>query len=117
MQVNNAQRRPHILLVACGSVAAVKFRTLCHGFSEWAEVRAVATNAALFFIDQASLPKNVFLYIDDDDWSNWRKIGDNVLHIQLCNWADIMVIAPLSANTLGKLTGRKSVSPDAIESL
>ncbi|KAA0057780.1 putative phosphopantothenoylcysteine decarboxylase [Cucumis melo var. makuwa] len=105
MQVNNWQRRPRILLAACGSVAALKFRTICQCFSEWADVRAVATRAALFFIDRQSLPKNVFLYNDDDDWSSWRKIGDECLHIHLCNWADIMVIAPLSANTLGKIAG------------
>lgn len=102
MQSNNTQK-PHILLAACGSVAALKFQSICYGFCEWAEVRAVATRAALFFIDRTSLPKNVFLYIDDDDWTNWGKIGDSVLHIQLCNWADVMVIAPLSANTLGKV--------------
>lgn len=103
MQVSNRQRKPRVLLAACGSVAALKFRTICQCFSEWADVRAVATRAALFFIDRQALPKNVFLYIDDDDWSSWKKIGDNVLHIHLCNWADIMVIAPLSANTLGKV--------------
>ncbi|KGN63503.1 probable phosphopantothenoylcysteine decarboxylase [Cucumis sativus] len=105
MQVSNRQRKPRVLLAACGSVAALKFRTICQCFSEWADVRAVATRAALFFIDRQALPKNVFLYIDDDDWSSWKKIGDNVLHIHLCNWADIMVIAPLSANTLGKIAG------------
>ncbi|XP_022933484.1 phosphopantothenoylcysteine decarboxylase-like [Cucurbita moschata] len=105
MQVNNTGKRPHILLAACGSVGAVKFKSLCHGFSEWAEVRAVATRAALLFIDPASLTKNVYLYGDEDDWINWGRIGDDVLHIQLCNWADIMVIAPLSANTLGKIAG------------
>ena len=30
-------------------------------------------------------------------------MGDPVLHIELRNWADIFVIAPLDANTLGKL--------------
>ncbi|XP_022134699.1 probable phosphopantothenoylcysteine decarboxylase [Momordica charantia] len=105
MQVNNIQRRPHILLAACGSVAAIKFRILYHCFSEWAEVRAVATRAALFFLDRADLPKNVPLYIDEDDLASWGKIGDDVLHIQLCSWADIMVIAPLSANTLAKIAG------------
>lgn len=105
MQVNNPRRRPHILLAACGCVAAVKFRCICQGFSEWAEVRAVVTKTALFFIDRASFPKNFFLLIDDQDWYSWRKLGDTMLHIQLCNWADIMIIAPLSANTLGKIAG------------
>ena len=102
-QVNAASRKPRILLAASGSVAAIKFGNLCHCFSEWAEVRAVATRASLHFIDRAALPKGVVLYTDEDEWSSWNKIGDSVLHIELRRWADIMVIAPLSANTLGKV--------------
>ncbi|CAK7336616.1 unnamed protein product [Dovyalis caffra] len=106
-QVNAAAgpRRPRILLAASGSVAAIKFGNLCHCFSEWAEVKAVATRASLHFIDRAALPKDVGLYTDEDEWSSWNKIGDTVLHIELRRWADIMVIAPLSANTLGKIAG------------
>jgi phosphopantothenoylcysteine synthetase/decarboxylase len=48
-------------------------------------------------------PKDVVLYTDEDEWSSWKKIGDSVLHIELRRWADILVIAPLSANTLGKV--------------
>ncbi|PON85274.1 Flavoprotein [Trema orientale] len=105
MQVNAAPRRPRILLAASGSVASIKFGNLCHSFLEWAEVRAVATRASLHFIDRGSLPKDLILYTDDDEWSSWNKIGDSVLHIELRRWADIMVIAPLSANTLGKIAG------------
>jgi len=97
-------RKPRILLAASGSVAAIKFGNLCHCFSEWAEVKAVATRASLHFIDRAALPKDVVLYTDEDEWSSWNKIGDTVLHIELRRWADIMVIAPLSANTLGKVS-------------
>ena len=103
VQVNVAPRKPRILLAASGSVAAIKFGNLCHCFSEWAEVRAVATKASLHFIDRAVLPKDVILYTDEDEWTTWAKIGDSVLHIELRRWADIMVIAPLSANTLGKV--------------
>eukprot|EP00049_Salpingoeca_infusionum_P008829 m.145895 g.145895 ORF g.145895 m.145895 type:complete len:66 (-) comp14144_c0_seq6:282-479(-) len=31
-------------------------------------------------------------------------MGDPVLHIELRKWADVFVIAPLDANTLGKLS-------------
>lgn len=102
-QVYSGARRPRILLAASGSVAAIKFANLCHCFSEWAEVKAVATKASMHFIDTTSLPKDVILYTDEDEWSTWKKIGDSVLHIELRRWADIMVIAPLSANTLGKV--------------
>ncbi|KAJ4836418.1 Phosphopantothenoylcysteine decarboxylase [Turnera subulata] len=105
LQVSGAPRKPRILLAASGSVAAIKFGNLCRCFSEWAEVKAVATEASLHFIDKASLPKDVVLYTDEDEWSSWNKIGDSVLHIELRRWADIMVIAPLSANTLGKIAG------------
>jgi phosphopantothenoylcysteine decarboxylase len=59
--------------------------------------------SSLNFIDRSSLPSDIVLYTDDDEWSTWKKIGDEVLHIELRKWADIMVIAPLSANTLAKV--------------
>jgi phosphopantothenoylcysteine decarboxylase len=96
-------RRPRILLTASGSVAAIKFEVLCRGVAEWADVRAVATASSLHFIDRASLPAGVALYTDEDEWSRWKRIGDEVLHIELRKWADAMVIAPLSANTLAKV--------------
>ncbi|KAL5580112.1 hypothetical protein UlMin_012554 [Ulmus minor] len=105
IQVNVIPRKPRILLAGSESVAAIKFRNLCHSFDEWAEVRAVATRVSLHFIDRASLPKDVILYTDEDEWTSWNKIGDNMLHIELRRWANIMVIAPLSANTLGKIAG------------
>lgn len=43
------------------------------------------------------------MYQDSDEWQSWTKIGDPVLHIDLRNWAAVFIIAPLDANTLGKL--------------
>lgn len=40
---------------------------------------------------------------DKDDWRSWSKVGDEVTHIRLREWADVLVIAPLSANTLAKI--------------
>ena len=40
---------------------------------------------------------------DEDEWRDWRAVGDPVLHIELRRWADALVLAPLSANTLAKL--------------
>jgi len=98
-------RKPRIILAASGSVAAIKFGILADSLSDWAEVRAVATKPSLHFIDQKGLHPNVKLYTDDDEWSSWSKIGDDVLHIELRKWADAMLIAPLSANTLAKVAG------------
>ena len=35
--------------------------------------------------------------------SMWVQVGDPVLHIELRNWADIVLVAPLSAHTLAKI--------------
>ena len=99
----NLSSRPRILLAASGSVAALKFATLAQGLSEWAEVRAICTKSALHFIDRTAMPASVKVYTDEDEWSSWTKVGDSVLHIELRKWADLLVIAPLSANSLAKV--------------
>jgi hypothetical protein len=37
-------------------------------------------------------------------WKEWQKLGDPVLHIDLHDWADLLVIAPLSAHNLAKFS-------------
>lgn len=39
----------------------------------------------------------------EDEWKGWQKLGDPVLHIDLRDWADVLVVAPLSAHTLAKI--------------
>src|SRR5579884_3652683 len=98
----------NILLGVTGSVAAVKtpllYETLQHsGYA----VKVVATQASLYFFDPAAIPRPS-LVLDEDEWPG-RSVGrrwqreDEVLHIQLRRWADMLVIAPLDANTLAKL--------------
>src|SRR5204862_6344568 len=48
------------------------------------------------------------LILDADEWPGRGQGGhyrrdDQVLHIELRRWADVLVIAPLDANTLAKL--------------
>jgi len=107
-------RRPRVLLAASGSVAAIKFEGLCRSVAERADARAVATASALHFIDGASFPDGVPLYADDDEWSRWRRVGNEVLHIELRRWADALVIAPLSANTLAKVRTHASCRLSAL---
>jgi phosphopantothenoylcysteine decarboxylase len=41
---------------------------------------------------------------DEDEWNPKFTVGkDPVLHIELRKWADLLLIAPLSANTLAKI--------------
>jgi phosphopantothenoylcysteine decarboxylase len=43
------------------------------------------------------------IYLDADEWAiPWTR-GATILHIELRRWADLLVIAPLSANTLAKM--------------
>src|SRR5439155_25384267 len=42
--------------------------------------------------------------LDEDEWPGERyRRGDAVLHIELRRWAEVLLIAPLDANTLAKL--------------
>lgn len=63
----------------------------------------VVTESAKHFFDTADLPSEVVVYDDKAEWSAWKNRGDPVLHIDLGKWADMMIIAPLDANTLAKM--------------
>jgi phosphopantothenoylcysteine decarboxylase len=70
-------------------------------------VRVIATEPALHFFDPAELgptePGGQPLYRDADEWTGGRyQRGAPVLHIDFRNWADLLVVAPLDANTLAK---------------
>lgn len=45
----------------------------------------------------------VRVFTDADEW-NWVDRSSPVLHIELRRWADILLVAPLSANTLAKIS-------------
>ena len=85
-----------VLLAATGSVAAIKTSQLIQKLeSNGFTVKLIATQSALQFLDDE-------LEIPTHD--SWTKIGDNILHIDLRNWADLFLIAPLSANSLAKIS-------------
>lgn len=53
------------------------------------------------------------IYTDADEWAHpWSRSGPAgsipILHIELRKWADVMVIAPLSANTMAKIVAGMS---------
>ena len=89
-----------ILLGISGSIAAYKSILLTRLLVKaGAEVKVVMTPAAKDFVTPLSLStisKNEVLseMSRDDVWTN---------HVQLGRWADLMLIAPLSCNTLAKM--------------
>lgn len=93
----------NVLLGATGSVAAVRVPLLVEQLHAAGHaVKVVATDAATYFFDPA--PLRSITTLDADEWPGDRyERGDAVRHIELRNWADVFVIAPLDANTLAKL--------------
>ncbi|XP_012251486.1 phosphopantothenoylcysteine decarboxylase [Athalia rosae] len=93
------------LLIGCtGSVATIKLPTLAEKFWEQnLEVRVVVTERAKHFFKECDLPPGTQILSDTVEWAAWQDRGDPVLHIDLVKWADLYLIAPLDANTLGKL--------------
>jgi phosphopantothenoylcysteine decarboxylase len=97
-----------IILGVTGSVAAVRTPALYATLRDAGqEVRVVATEPALHFFDPAELgpanPAGGPLFRDADEWAGTRyRRGDPVLHIAFRQWADLLIVAPLDANTLAK---------------
>jgi phosphopantothenoylcysteine decarboxylase len=66
------------------------------------QIRVILTDKALQFVSKEEISTE--LYLDEHEWQTWKKRGDPVLHIDLVKWADVLLIAPLDANTLGKVS-------------
>src|SRR5437899_3457929 len=101
----------NVLLGVTGSVAAVRTPALFAALARAGHaVRVVATGASLYFFDPADVgPADAkVVTVDADEWPG-RDAGrryqrdDPVLHIELRRWAEVLLIAPLDANTLAKL--------------
>lgn len=92
-----------IVLGVTGSVAAVRTPALAASLLKAGhDIRVVATEAALYFFDAADLPHGSLMR-DADEWPGDRyRRDDPVQHIELRRWADLLVVAPLDANTLAK---------------
>lgn len=62
----------------------------------------VTQSASNFFELDQIRTLGIPVFTDQEEWDQWEK-KKTVLHIDLRKWADILLIAPLSANTLGKI--------------
>jgi phosphopantothenoylcysteine decarboxylase/phosphopantothenate--cysteine ligase len=96
-------RGKKIILGVCGSIAAYKSALLIRLLiKEEAEVKVIMTPSASSFITPltlATLSKNpVLSQFVKDDTGQWNN------HINLGLWADAIVVAPLSANSLAKFS-------------
>lgn len=97
-----------MLLCVTGSVAAIRSRRVASALKANPRVSRVvvaASRAAFQFLDLDEDADDDLIISDDAEWVTWTKLGDPVLHIELRSWADVLVIAPLSANSLAKIAG------------
>jgi len=92
-----------VLIAVGGGIAAYKVCELVSTlFKSGLEVRVILTKSAQEFITPLTLAtlSRHQAYTDDEFW---QPIYTRPLHIELGEWADLIVIAPLTANTLAKL--------------
>lgn len=92
----------HILLGITGSIAAYKAAYLLRYFiKEGADVQVLITKAGKEFITPVTLSalsgKPVLCDFFESSGGTWNS------HVDLGIWADVMVVAPASANTLAKM--------------
>jgi phosphopantothenoylcysteine decarboxylase len=115
--------KSHLLLACSGSVATIKLPQILSSLSAHPSlsIRVILTPSASKFLagQSAEQPhlsalvsiRNVdAIYQDEDEWSPAWMRGAPVLHIELRRWADILVVAPLSANTMAKVVAGMSDS-------
>ncbi len=89
-----------ILLGICGSIAAYKSALLCRGLVKvGAQVKVIMTESGTDFISPLTMatlsrhPVQTAL-AEDEEWTN---------HVELGLWADLYVVAPVTAHTLAKM--------------
>ncbi|MBO8229400.1 bifunctional phosphopantothenoylcysteine decarboxylase/phosphopantothenate--cysteine ligase CoaBC [Prochlorococcus marinus str. MU1404] len=102
MKIKNTGSKIKVLLLITGSIAAVRIPLLVSQLAkENYEIRCVLSKNAEKIIKPLSLSilSRNSCVLEDDQWLNSQS---SPLHIELSNWADILIIAPLTATTLSK---------------
>jgi len=91
-----------ILVAITGSIAAVKLPMVVSALvKRGAQVRCVLTPSAASLVSPvalASLSRHR-CYLDTDQWSHQAA---RPLHVELAEWAELVLLAPLSATSLGR---------------
>ena len=93
-----------ILVAVTGSIAAVKAPILISRLIQaGAEVRCVITQSAANLVSPLSLStlSRHKCYQDKDQWQEYQT---KPLHIVLAEWAELILVAPMSATSISKFT-------------
>jgi phosphopantothenoylcysteine decarboxylase len=101
----------NILLGVTGSVAAIKTQEIIDCIREEEKnddikLIVIFSRGSEMFTDKAQIRGADFIYSDNAEYlpgNRWSNKGDPVMHIELRKWADVLVIAPLTAHTMAKM--------------
>lgn len=101
-------KKLHILLGATGSVATIKIPLIIDKLFkiypiDKISIQLIVTKPAEHFLNGLKINKNVKIWREEDSISMNYNFNETLLFHELSRWADIFLIAPLSANSLAKL--------------
>lgn len=101
---NEFWRDRRVVVGICGGIAAYKTCGLISSLAQQgAQVRVILTAAAEGFVTPLTVT-SLARHPAYTDGRFWQPDQGRPLHIELGEWAEVMVIAPLTANTLAKLS-------------
>ena len=93
----------HALLVVCGGIAAYKAAEVTRGLQkEGVEVRCVLTEAAERFVGRATFEGLTRQPVGTDEFS-YPDPAMRIPHVDLADWADVVVVVPATANVMAKM--------------
>ena len=96
-----------IILGVSGSIAAYKSPDIVRRLQDLgAEVRVILTAGGREFVSERSLQTVSKNKVHDNLWDSEAELSMG--HIELAKWADVVIIAPASANTIAKLCHGKA---------
>ena len=92
-----------VLFGVTGSVASILTPKLVKELeANGHKVQVIATKASFYFWDPNQV--DVPIWMEEDEWPEGGYSKNmRIAHIELREWADILLIAPLTANTLAKM--------------
>ncbi|KAF8435219.1 phosphopantothenoylcysteine decarboxylase [Terfezia claveryi] len=110
--------KKHLLLACTGSTAVIMLPEILSAltpYSELLEINLILTPSCLNFLPDAltrpspgvviptQYPIVSHAWTNNDKWVHCVELGDPVLHIELRKWADMLAIAPLTADFLAMM--------------
>ncbi|MDB4140079.1 bifunctional phosphopantothenoylcysteine decarboxylase/phosphopantothenate--cysteine ligase CoaBC [Candidatus Thioglobus sp.] len=104
--MNNLTNK-RIILGVSGSIAAYKSPDIVRRLQDLgAEVRVIITSGGREFVSELSLQTVSKNKVHDNLWDKEAELAMG--HIELAKWADAVIIAPASANTIARLCHGKA---------